>query len=156
GAAIRVAGRAFGAAAALLAVSAEVAAYLERFPGPRGPVHVVPNGVDPARFPAGLRPSRPGPPGSYTVGFVGTLKPWHGLGTRSGAFALLRGRDPGARLLVVGDGPGREALGADLEARGLRGAADLVGGVAPGEVPGYLASMDVAVAPYPDLPHFYF
>jgi glycosyltransferase involved in cell wall biosynthesis len=155
-AALHVAGRAFGAADALLAVSAEVAAYLGRFPGPRGRIHVVPNGVDPARFPAGLRPSLPGPPGSYTVGFLGTLKPWHGLGTLAEAFALLRRRDPGARLLVVGDGPERAALEVGLEARGVRGAADLVGGVAPEEVPGFLASMDVAVAPYPELPNFYF
>ncbi len=156
GAALHVAGRAFAAAHALLAVSAEVAAYLESFPGSRGRIHVVPNGVDPVRFPAGLRRSRPGPPGSYTVGFVGTLKPWHGLGTLAEAFALLRRRDSAARLLVVGNGPGREGLEADLEARGVRDAADLVGAVAPEEVPGLLASMDVAVAPYPDLPKFYF
>src|SRR5262249_20708231 len=75
----RVAGRAFAAATALLAVSEEVAAYLGRYPGARGRVRVVANGVDPGRFPDGLRPSRPGPPGTWTVGFVGTLKPWHGL-----------------------------------------------------------------------------
>ena len=156
GAALLVAERVFGAAAALLAVSKEVAAYLERFPGTRGRVHVAPNGVDPARFPAGLRPSRPGPPGSYTVGFVGTLKPWHGLGILAEAVALLRRGDPHVRLLVVGDGPGRESLETDLRARGLRGAADLTGAVAPEDVPGLLASMDVAVAPYPRLSHFYF
>jgi glycosyltransferase involved in cell wall biosynthesis len=155
-AALVVAERVFEAAAALLAVSAEVAAYLERFPGTQGRVHLVPNGVDPARFPPGLRPSRPGPPGSFTVGFVGTLKPWHGLGTLAEAFALLSRRAPGTRLLVVGDGPWREGLEADLAARGLRDDADLIGAVAPEEVPGLLASMDVAVAPYPDLPHFYF
>jgi glycosyltransferase involved in cell wall biosynthesis len=155
-AALLVAERAFEAAAALLAVSWEIAAYLENFPGARGRVHVAPNGVDPARFPAGLRPSRPGPPGSFMVGFVGTLKPWHGLDTLVEAFALQRRRDARARLLVVGDGPGREDLESDLVARGLRGAADLVGAVAPEEVPGLLASMDAAVAPYPELTPFYF
>jgi glycosyltransferase involved in cell wall biosynthesis len=90
------------------------------------------------------------------VGFVGTLKPWHGLGTLAEAFARLRHRHMHARLLVVGDGPGRQNLEADLEARGLRGDASLVGAVAPEEVPGLLASMDVAVAPYPELADFYF
>jgi glycosyltransferase involved in cell wall biosynthesis len=90
------------------------------------------------------------------VGFVGTLKPWHGLGTLVEAFALLRGGGMQARLLVVGDGPGRQDLESDLEARGLRGEADLVGAVAPEEVPGLLASMDAAVAPYPELSPFYF
>jgi glycosyltransferase involved in cell wall biosynthesis len=154
--AVLAAERAFVAAAALLAVSAEIAAYLERFPGTRGRVKVVPNGVDPARFPSGLRPSRPGPPGSFTVGFVGTLKPWHGLGTLAEAFALLSRRAPHARLLVVGDGPGREGLERDLDARGVRGSALLVGAVAPEEVPGLLRSMDAGVAPYPGVPGFYF
>jgi glycosyltransferase involved in cell wall biosynthesis len=155
-AALGVAERVFGAAAALLAVSAEVAAYLECFPGMRGRVHVVPNGVDPARFPPGLPPSRPGPPGSFSVGFVGTLKPWHGLRTLVEAFALLSSRVPSSRLLVVGDGPECVGLEVDLRARGLQCAAELVGAVAPEEVPGLLASMDAAVAPYPDLPKFYF
>jgi glycosyltransferase involved in cell wall biosynthesis len=156
GAALHVAGRVFGTAAALLAVSDEVASYLERFPGTHGRVHVTPNGVDPARFPIGLRPSRPVPPGSFTVGFVGTLKPWHGLDMLVEAFALLRRRDAHARLLIIGDGPVRGTLESDLAARGLRDAADVTGAVAPEEVPGLLASVDAAVAPYPELSCFYF
>src|SRR5438105_2032644 len=63
----RVAELAFSNAAALLAVSDEVAAYLERFAGARGKVRVIPNGVNPERFPANLAPSRPGPPGTFTI-----------------------------------------------------------------------------------------
>jgi glycosyltransferase involved in cell wall biosynthesis len=155
-AAEEVARRAFAAVDVLVAVSAEVAAYLESFPQARGRVHVVPNGVDPARFPDGLRPSQPGPAGSFTVGFVGTLKPWHGLGTLVEAFALLRQHDPHARLLIVGDGPGRADLEADLAVRGLRDAAELVGAMDPADIPGLLASMDVGVAPYPAGEGFYF
>jgi glycosyltransferase involved in cell wall biosynthesis len=155
-AAEHVACRVFTAADALVAVSAEVAAYLDRFPQAQGRVHIVPNGVDPARFPAGLCPSRPGPAGSFTVGFVGTLKPWHGLGTLVEAFALLRRHDPHVRLLIVGDGPGREGLEADLKSRGLREAAELVGAVDPADVPALLASMDAALAPYPAGDGFYF
>src|SRR5262249_52667391 len=155
-AAERVAGRAFGDAAVLLAVSDGVRDYLERYPVARGRVHVLPNGVDPARFPTGLKPSCPGPHGSFTVGFVGTLKPWHGLPGLAEAFARLRAGSPEARLVVVGDGPGRGRLEEDLARHGSRGAALLTGAVDPAEVPGLLASMDVAVAPYPALPGFYF
>src|SRR5262249_53711773 len=42
-----VAERVFGSATALIAVSQEVGSYLERYPGARGRVHVVPNGVNP-------------------------------------------------------------------------------------------------------------
>src|SRR5262249_1267612 len=54
----RVAERAFAAAAALLAVSTEVASYLDGYRQARGRVHVVPNGVNPERFPPGLRRPR--------------------------------------------------------------------------------------------------
>ena len=152
----RVAERSFRAASALVAVSGGVARYLNSQPGTRGRVHVVPNGVRADRFPEGLAPSRPAPAGAYTVGFVGTLKPWHGLPVLVEAFALLHERVPAARLLLVGDGPERAGLEDALAARGLREAACFTGAVSPEAVPGLLASMDVAVAPYPPLPDFYF
>ncbi|HUS17423.1 MAG TPA: glycosyltransferase family 4 protein [Chloroflexia bacterium] len=148
-----VAARVFGAATALLAVSTEVATYLAQYPAARGRVQVVPNGVDPARFPAG-RPS--GPRSRFTVGFVGTLKPWHGLATLVAAFALLHARVPAARLLIVGDGPERAGLEADLDACGLGAVAEFTGAVDPAQIAGHLAEMDVAVAPYPARADFYF
>jgi glycosyltransferase involved in cell wall biosynthesis len=152
----RVAERVFGAATTLIAVSEEIAAYLESYPTARGRVHVVPNGVDPARFPIGLQASYACCPGTFTIGFVGSLKPWHGLLMLVEAFAMLHRRDPQIRLLIVGDGPEGEKLMADLLRRGLRDAAHFTGMVPASEVPQLLASMDVAVAPYPQPPHFYF
>lgn len=152
----RVAERAFAAATALLAVSEEVADWLKRFPGARGKVHVVPNGIRPERFPNQITPAMPGAAGVFTIGFVGTLKAWHGLSTLVAAFARLHASRPEARLLIVGDGPERANLEADLAARGLQPAAILTGAVPPEEIPSLLASMDVAVAPYPALEHFYF
>jgi glycosyltransferase involved in cell wall biosynthesis len=155
-AAERVAERVFAAATALLAVSTEVAAYLEQYSETRGRIHIVPNGVDPNRFPERITLYCPGPPGSFTVGFVGTLKPWHGLTTLVEAFAMLHREAANARLLVVGDGPERSRLEGDLAERGLRESAVFTGSVAPQMIPGLLASMDVAVAPYPRLENFYF
>lgn len=153
----RVAERAFAAAAVLIAVSQEVASYLNGFPRAWGRVQVIPNGVDPARFPAGLRPCRPAVPGVFTVGFVGTLRPWHGVDVLFEALGRLRGRDTAYRGLIVGDGPQRAAL-EDRAGRDplIRGAVEFTGAVPPDQVPGLLASMDVAVAPYPDLRRFYF
>ena len=151
-----VAVRAFGEASALLAVSAEVAAYLQTFGAAGGRVHVVPNGVNPARFSAGAAPALSEQHGVFTVGFVGTLKPWHGLPSLVEAFEMLHTHEPGVRLLVVGDGPERAFLEDDLAARGLAQTAHLTGAVEPDEVPGLLASMDVAVAPYTGEGAFYF
>jgi glycosyltransferase involved in cell wall biosynthesis len=151
-----VAERVFAAASLIITVSREIAAHLERYPAVRGRIHVVPNGINPQRFPAGVRPTSPAPPGIFTVGFVGSLKSWHGLPTLVAAFALHHQKDPACRLLLVGDGPERATVAAEVEARGLIRATRLAGAVPPQEVPGLLASMDVAVAPYPGLPRFYF
>jgi glycosyltransferase involved in cell wall biosynthesis len=151
-----IAERVFKDASVLLAVSEEVAAYVEGFLVTAGKVRVVPNGVDPGRFPPGLPPSLPAPPGTFTIGFVGTLKPWHGVEILTEAFARLREKNPRARLLIVGDGPERENLQADLARRALSTAAHFTGAVPAREVPGLLASMSVAVAPYPELARFYF
>jgi glycosyltransferase involved in cell wall biosynthesis len=152
----RVAERVFGAAAALLAVSEDMAAYLERYPAARGRVHVVPNGVNPDRFPRQSKPSLLGGTGTWTIGFVSTFKPWHGLPTLVEAFDRLHRHDDSIRLLLVGDGPERANVEAILAARGLSDAVHFAGAVEPREVPGLLASMNVAVAPYPELPCFYF
>jgi glycosyltransferase involved in cell wall biosynthesis len=148
--------RALTAATALVAVSDEVGEYLGNFPAAQGKVHIVPNGVNPERFPPDLKPSLPAPPGTFTVGFAGSMKPWHGLGTLLEAFARLHEANPQSRLLLVGDGAGREPLAAQASSRGLGAAIHFTGAVAPGDVPGLLASMDVGVAPYPNGANFYF
>ena len=152
----RVAEHAFGAADALLAVSDEVAAWLERFPAARKKIHVVPNAIRPERFPEGTTPALSFSDEAFTIGFVGTLKAWHGLSVLVDAFALLHKKHPASRLLIVGDGPERENVTADLMRRGLLQKTTFTGIVAPAEVPRLLASMDVAVAPYPQLSTFYF
>lgn len=144
--------RAFAAASAIAAVSAPLRGWLEQHAEAHGKVHVVPNGVDPRRFPR--RPSPAERP--FTVAFVGTLKPWHGLSTLASAFARLRESVPDARLLVIGDGPGREGLEADLEVFGVAAAARLTGAVEPADVGVLLAGADVTVAPYPPSGDHYF
>ncbi len=73
------------------------------------------------------------------------------------AFDRLHQRVRDTRLLLVGDGPARAAMRADLAARGLaEGVVQWTGAVGPLEVPGFLTSVDVAVAPYPAGCGFYF
>ena len=151
-----VAQRVFSAASQLLAVSEELAAWLETQPGARGKVSVLPNGVNPERFRPEVTPARPRCEGDFVVGFLGTLKPWHGLGSLLEAFAGLDDELPRAQLLLVGDGPERESLEARASQLGISQRVHFTGAVAPETVPAWLASMDVAVAPYPPLESFYF
>jgi glycosyltransferase involved in cell wall biosynthesis len=152
----RTARRVFRSATALIAVSREVAAYLARQPTARGRVHIIPNGVDAKRFPS--NPAQAGSRGGaeFVVGFVGSLKRWHGVSILLEAFDRARRSCPRIRLLIVGDGPERSNLEADARARGLFDEVGFTGAVAPEAVPELLLSMDVAVAPYPALGHFYF
>lgn len=150
----KVAQRAFQAATALIAVSAEVKTYLTNYVlGQR--VHVIPNGVNPDRF-STIRSAQSNSSEGFTVGFVGTLKPWHGLPVLIDAFSRLHERSPNAQLLIVGDGPERDSLSAELTKRGLQAQTKFTGAVSPSEVPAWLAAMDVAVAPYPAEVDFYF
>lgn len=157
----RIAESVFADADAMIAVSPGVKQYLETFEKARGRVHVVANGVALDRFaPAAEENARRlqnlNPSSEMTVGFLGTLKPWHGLSTLIEAWALLRQRRQNVRLLIVGDGPEYEPLRDRIEAMGLAEYARFTGAVQPENVPEWLGKMDIAVAPYPQMEHFYF
>lgn len=151
-----VAKQVFCGASALLAVSEGLSGYLRQYLVQPGRIHVVPNGVNPHRFRPGLPAALKSESGILTIGFVGSLKPWHDLNTVVDAVATLRRSDSLARLIIVGDGPIRQSLEARLIALDLRDVVSLVGSVAPNEIPNWLASFQVVVAPYPPIEPFYF
>jgi glycosyltransferase involved in cell wall biosynthesis len=124
----------------VFAVSDALAARL-----PHGRFSVSPNGVDPARFRA---PRQRG--GVFTVGFAGSLKPWHGIGVMLEAFERVRQRAPALRFEVVGSGPEAEAVEQQADRLVYRGAlshADTI------EV---MRGWDVGLAPFLPQPDFYF
>lgn len=169
-----IAAKAFGAAQAIIAVSPGVAAYLDAYPASRGRVHVIANGIDPARFPAELfadryrpeqseQPDQPDQPAPFTIGFLGTLKPWHGLELLLDVFIAMQphispkqAHNPGLRLLLVGDGPERAVIEKRLADARVSAGVTLTGAVPAAEVPKWLRQMDVGVAPYPQMEQFYF
>ena len=138
---------ALSSAGTVAAVSRPVANYAFRHGARTGRLHVVSNAIDPERFKTTRPPGQP-----FTVGFLGTLRPWHDLETLVGAMEILRDRLPVARLLIVGDGPVRERLAPRLAKLN----AEVTGMVAPEAVPLWLTQMDAAVAAYPGDQPFYF
>lgn len=133
----------------VVCVSEPVASWARAVGADPAAVLVEPNGVDPARITVSDTPVTPPDAEQFTVGFVGTLKPWHGLEILVDAMLPLLRRDPSWRLLLVGDGP----LAADLRTRladaWVAARAELTGAVAPADVTAHLHRMDVACAPYP-------
>jgi len=127
-------------------------------------ITVLPNAVDADHMArgfgqgAGLR-RRLGLGEAPVVGFVGTLKGWHGTYTLVRAFARVAlALEPAARprLLIVGEGPQRETLEAVASEAGIAGLAVFAGAVPHADMPAWLDVMDIAVAPYDRQPGHYF
>ena len=87
-----------------------------------------------------------------TVGFVGTLKPWHGTDLLLHALAAA-GED--LRLEIIGTGPEHEALKRLAAELGIAERVRLHGAVAPDQVPQVLHRLDIAAAPYPAGDHYF-
>lgn len=137
-------------------VSAEIAARVDDLaPGPR--TVVVPNGVDTDLF--AQLPSRADarrdlslPVDVPLIGFLGSLRPWHGLDVALNAMASL----PDASLVIAGDGPIRTELERTAACLGISDRVHWLDNVAHDLVPAFLAGIDVAIAPYPPLDGFAF
>lgn len=146
--------RSMNAASSIIAVSKEVADYVEKtFPETIGRVHVVPNGVDVDRFSPAAKPEADG---FFLIGFVGSLKPWHGVESLLESFAIVLRAIPNARLCVIGDGPMRESLESMADSIGISEKVEWTGAILAERVPEIVRQFDVAVAPYMNQTNFYF
>ncbi len=139
---------------ATVAVSDTVADRLCDWGVPAERIHVVPNGIDAARFRfdaserLATRARLGIPPDAFVVGGVGRLVPGKRFDVLVRAVAAL----PAARLVVAGDGPELTALStlaAQLDAADrirLLGECDAHGGGASPSVPALLSAVDVFVS----------
>ncbi|MFO8005513.1 glycosyltransferase family 4 protein [Thioalkalivibrio sp.] len=118
---------------------------------PRTRLMVMPNGVDGARF----NPQVDGcavreryvPADARVVGFVGWIRPWHGVDGLIHACTALAGAHPDLHLLIVGDGPavpGLRKLVVDLK---MDGRVHFTGPVERDAIPAHIAALDIAVQP---------
>jgi glycosyltransferase involved in cell wall biosynthesis len=124
-------------------------------------VRVVPNGVDPSRFsPAPANSAlrqRLGLNNSLVIGFLGGLRPWHGVEILPDLLEALAPTHPSVKLLLVGDGPLRATLTTAFAQKNQLDKVVFAGTAAHEEIPEYIRLFDIALAPYPVLTHsFYF
>jgi glycosyltransferase involved in cell wall biosynthesis len=159
--AARLAQEAFADAAGIIAVSSAVAEYV-RGTHVATPIRVIPNGVALENFAASRasirrrlhRRAAGESREPICIGFLGTLRAWHGMAELGTAFADFCSRQPDSRLLVVGDGPARTEL---LQAAGpYSNALEITGKLCHSQVAAQVAQFDIAVAPYSDQIDFYF
>ena len=140
-----------------VAVSAEVAADIRQV-APDPPLEVVPNGLDADRFRslpsrAAAREAHGIDRDAVVLGFVGALRPWHGV---EYAIDALRELPADTTLVVAGDGPIRADLEERARAQGVSDRVRFLGQLPHSEIPGVLATFDIALAPYPALERFSF
>ncbi|MGH2454263.1 MAG: glycosyltransferase [bacterium] len=116
----------------VVAVSDHVARYLrERVRIPEGKLRTIYNAVDTDHFRGRQRPERPAVGDALSVlGMVARLAPEKDHDTLLDALVLVRGRHPGARLLLAGDGPERRRLEERARTLGLATAVTFLGHVA--------------------------
>ena len=150
----------FERADAVVTVSDTLREYILRYGVSPEKVTVVSNGADPAKFdrarPSGTR-ARLGWEENVTVGFVGSFNVWHGLDHLTSLIQKVVEKEPRARFLLVGGGGiPKDEFERHLGEKRLGDFVHLVGVVPFEEVPGYVAEMDIVIAPYPRLPVFYF
>ncbi|WP_436015739.1 glycosyltransferase family 4 protein [Phenylobacterium sp. LjRoot219] len=108
---------------------------------------VVPNGIDPEEFP---EPPIDPPPAAkkqeLVLGFVGFVRPWHGVDAVVRAIAAWRGL-PRLSLVVVGEGSARpelERLAAEL---GVTERVRFTGLAERHAIPGLIGDFDIALQP---------
>ncbi len=127
-----------------------------------GRVHVVPNGVDASLFNSlpskqacretvGIHDDQ-----ELIIGFSGSFKAWHGIDVLLDAFEKVTQQHSKVRLLILGTGPEEEALRHRVKLSRFADSVTFTGPVQHEQVPTHLRAMDVAVAPYLNVPDFYF
>jgi glycosyltransferase involved in cell wall biosynthesis len=126
-------------------VAAPVTEFLTQRVGiPMWKIKTIPNGVDVTRFQL-ARPINRSElgwnGGNIVVGCVARLDPGKGHAVLLDAFHRVLGRQPQARLLLIGDGGERSRLAAQAEALGVNGSVRFLGSRA--DVPRLLAACDV-------------
>lgn len=105
---------------------------------------VMHNGVEPAEFPE--EASRAESSG-FTVGFVGWFRNWHGLAEVIRSMKDHGWGEKGVRLLLVGDGPARADLEAEIRRNRLEDFVRITGESTREEVRSCLREMDIALQP---------
>ena len=123
-------------------------------------VSVIPNAADPDLFGPVIEPSKVrhklGWQDQFVLGFVGSMKPWHGVDVLLQAMRMLGGASSPFRLLLVGAGPELDNLRARAAEMHLGDVVHFSGAIPHHHVPDYLRAMDVAVAPYaPDADEYF-
>lgn len=124
-------------------------------------VHVSPNGVNIQAFQK--KPCRQEKKTAWglgtgpVIGFVGGLRPWHGVKALPALLKRLHRKYPDIKLFIAGEGPLRADLQQTFETLGLSENVCFTGAISHKKIATLISCFDIALAPYEKLDHdFYF
>ncbi len=133
----------------VLPVTRVLADHVRRAGVPERRIAVIPNGINAERFLKSVDASptraRLGLAGTIVLGFTGFVREWHGLGAV--VDLLADDSEHKLSLLVVGDGPGRQALERQAAAAGVADRVRFTGLVQRDFVAEHVAAFDIALQP---------
>ncbi len=135
-----------------IVVSTPLKEYLKSVGVPADKIVVIPNGVNLNTFKShkkdidllhklGIDQKK------VVFGFVGILRPWHGLDLLIDAFAEISRVENGSHLLIIGDGPIRTDLEDRIKALNLEGSVTITGRIEHNCITEYINVIDIAVSP---------
>jgi glycosyltransferase involved in cell wall biosynthesis len=132
---------------AVLPVTNVLAQEVREVRGTATGIHVVPNGahldrVAPPQAVAALRRRLGLSESMIVLGFVGFVRAWHGVGWAIEALPDLPGN---VHLLVVGDGPARQALETRTAELGVAGRVRFLGRTSHDDIPAHMQLFDIAL-----------
>jgi phosphatidylinositol alpha-mannosyltransferase len=110
-----------------------------------GTYDIIPNGIDVGAFAAPMPRPRDMPADRSHILYVGRLEPRKGVDVLIRAMPIVGARIAGARLVIVGDGPDREALMS--LARSVGADAQFAGRVDDQQLPAYMQASDIVCSP---------
>jgi glycosyltransferase involved in cell wall biosynthesis len=133
-----------------LPVTGVLAEHLKAKGVPVERLTVVPNGIGPEFLAAApdtrSAQRRLGIDARVVLGFVGFMRPWHGL-DRVVDFIADAGPEAGLHLLLIGDGPARADLENQARTRRVSDQVTFTGVVARDRIIDHIAAFDVALQP---------
>jgi glycosyltransferase involved in cell wall biosynthesis len=129
-------------------VTGVLAKTMQDYGVPASRITVVPNGVDPARFPFNPadRKAEPGQRPRIVLGFTGFIRDWNAV-HRLIDFAAAHRDAYDIQVLVVGDGPARPFLEEHARTRNVADQLIITGIVGRDDVTWHMARFDIAVLP---------
>ena len=128
---------------------------------PAGHIEVIPNAADVSRFFPGdlnitLR-EKYQLNAELIIGFVGSFHYWHGVKQLQMLIQILLTRYKQVAFLLIGKGgPVRSELERFIQTSAFADRIRMLDSIDHDEIPSHIRAMDIVLAPYPDLPFFYY